>query len=178
MNRLPMSPSRLRETVSVTEPGTWVTGRSASLVWRLRALSPHSLFQPLNSNLRAIRTKVMIWLLKHRIFDFHPMCRTRQLQCSCQAAVRNQTRPARPAALRARSSHALRLSRATSCFGSPGMEFASGFLGPTTRHARKLTEAEMQIGVETSKAVDQRRVFVIDEDEITRAALQFMLHDE
>lgn len=36
----------------------------------------------------------------------------------------------------------------------------------------------MQIGVETSKAVDQRRVFVIDEDEITRTALQFMLHDE
>ncbi len=36
----------------------------------------------------------------------------------------------------------------------------------------------MQIGVETAKAVDQRRVFVIDEDEITRAALQFMLHDE
>jgi len=36
----------------------------------------------------------------------------------------------------------------------------------------------MQIGVETSKAVDQRRVFVVDEDEITRAALQFMLQDE
>ncbi len=36
----------------------------------------------------------------------------------------------------------------------------------------------MQIGVETAKAVDQRRVFVIDEDEITRTALQFMLHDE
>lgn len=36
----------------------------------------------------------------------------------------------------------------------------------------------MQIGVETSKAVDQRRVFVIDDDEITRAVLQFMLHDE
>lgn len=36
----------------------------------------------------------------------------------------------------------------------------------------------MQIGVETSKALDQRRVFVIDEDEITRAALQFMLQDE
>ncbi len=36
----------------------------------------------------------------------------------------------------------------------------------------------MQIGVETSKAVDQRRVFVIDDDEITRTALQFMLHDE
>lgn len=36
----------------------------------------------------------------------------------------------------------------------------------------------MQIGVETAKALDQRRVFVIEEDEITRAALQFMLHDE
>lgn len=36
----------------------------------------------------------------------------------------------------------------------------------------------MQIGVETAKAVDQRRIFVVDEDEITRAALQFMLHDE
>jgi len=36
----------------------------------------------------------------------------------------------------------------------------------------------MQIGVETAKAVDQRRVFVLDEDEVTRAALQFMLHDE
>lgn len=36
----------------------------------------------------------------------------------------------------------------------------------------------MQIGVETTKAVDQRRIFVVDEDEITRAALQFMLHDE
>jgi len=39
-------------------------------------------------------------------------------------------------------------------------------------------EDAMQIGVETSKAVDQRRVFVVDHDEITRAALQFMLHDE
>lgn len=36
----------------------------------------------------------------------------------------------------------------------------------------------MQIGVESSKAVDQRRVFVIEEDEILRAAMQFMLHDE
>lgn len=36
----------------------------------------------------------------------------------------------------------------------------------------------MQIGVETSKALDQRRVFVVDPDEITRAALQFILHDE
>ena len=44
--------------------------------------------------------------------------------------------------------------------------------------AREVGEDEMQIGVETSKAVDQRRVFVVDDDEITRAALQFMLHDE
>ncbi|MCA6111338.1 response regulator [Bradyrhizobium cenepequi] len=36
----------------------------------------------------------------------------------------------------------------------------------------------MQIGVETSKAVDLRRVFVVHDDDITRAALQFMLHDE
>jgi DNA-binding response OmpR family regulator len=36
----------------------------------------------------------------------------------------------------------------------------------------------MQIGVESSKAVDERRVFVIEEDEITRAVLQFILHDE
>ena len=36
----------------------------------------------------------------------------------------------------------------------------------------------MQIGVETSKAVDNKRVFVVDSDEITRAALQFMLHDD
>lgn len=36
----------------------------------------------------------------------------------------------------------------------------------------------MQIGVETAKAVDQRRVFVIDEDDITRTVLQFMLQDE
>jgi DNA-binding NarL/FixJ family response regulator len=36
----------------------------------------------------------------------------------------------------------------------------------------------MQIGVEISRAVENRRVFVIDSDEVTRAALQFMLHDE
>jgi DNA-binding response OmpR family regulator len=36
----------------------------------------------------------------------------------------------------------------------------------------------MQIGVETSRSVDNKRIFVIDEDEIFRAALQFMLHDE
>lgn len=36
----------------------------------------------------------------------------------------------------------------------------------------------MQIGVETSKAVDQRRVFVVDDDDIIRTALQFMLQDE
>jgi len=36
----------------------------------------------------------------------------------------------------------------------------------------------MQIGVETSRAVDNKRVFVVDNDEIARAALQFILHDE
>ncbi|MGE4482628.1 response regulator [Acidocella sp.] len=36
----------------------------------------------------------------------------------------------------------------------------------------------MQIGVDTAHAVDQRRVFIIEPDEITRAALQFMLQDE
>jgi len=36
----------------------------------------------------------------------------------------------------------------------------------------------MQIGVEISRAIENKRVFVIDSDEITRAVLQFMLHDE
>lgn len=36
----------------------------------------------------------------------------------------------------------------------------------------------MQIGVEAQRAVENRRVFVVDEDEIHRAALQFMLADE
>src|SRR6266581_3525535 len=60
-----------------------------------------------------------------------------------------------------------------------GMEIARS-PGRTARPvmACKPKEVEMQIGGETSKAVDQRRVFVIDDDEITRAALQFMLHDE
>jgi len=36
----------------------------------------------------------------------------------------------------------------------------------------------MQIGVESSRSVENKRVFVIDSDEITRSVLQFMLHDE
>jgi DNA-binding response OmpR family regulator len=36
----------------------------------------------------------------------------------------------------------------------------------------------MQIGVETSKALDNKRLFVVANDDITRMALQFMLHDE
>jgi DNA-binding NtrC family response regulator len=36
----------------------------------------------------------------------------------------------------------------------------------------------MQIGVEISRAMENKRIFVIDSDEITRAAIQFMLHDE
>ncbi|PPD44304.1 MAG: hypothetical protein CTY15_07630 [Methylocystis sp.] len=36
----------------------------------------------------------------------------------------------------------------------------------------------MQIGVEMAKALENKRVFVVDDNEIIRAALQFMLHDE
>lgn len=36
----------------------------------------------------------------------------------------------------------------------------------------------MQIGVEISKAIENKRIFVVDDNEIFRAALQFMLHDE
>lgn len=36
----------------------------------------------------------------------------------------------------------------------------------------------MQIGVETSRAVENKRVFVVDNDGVTRTVLQFMLHDE
>lgn len=36
----------------------------------------------------------------------------------------------------------------------------------------------MQIGVETARAVENKRVFVIDTDEIARAVVQFILHDE
>jgi DNA-binding response OmpR family regulator len=52
-----------------------------------------------------------------------------------------------------------------------GMGFAS--------FARTISsEGDMQIGVETSTAVDNKRIFVVDENEIIRAAVQFMLHDE
>ena len=36
----------------------------------------------------------------------------------------------------------------------------------------------MQIGVGTSRAVENKRVFVVDDDGITRAVLQFMLQDD
>jgi DNA-binding NtrC family response regulator len=36
----------------------------------------------------------------------------------------------------------------------------------------------MQIGVETSRAVENKRIFVVDDDEITRAVAQFMLQDD
>lgn len=36
----------------------------------------------------------------------------------------------------------------------------------------------MQIGVEVSRAVENKRIFVVETDEIIRSALQFMLHDE
>jgi len=36
----------------------------------------------------------------------------------------------------------------------------------------------MQIGVDSQRAVENRRIFIVAGDEITRAAVQFMLHDE
>lgn len=36
----------------------------------------------------------------------------------------------------------------------------------------------MQIGVEANRAVENRRIFVIDDDDVSRIALQFMLADE
>ena len=36
----------------------------------------------------------------------------------------------------------------------------------------------MQIGVESSRSVENKRIFVVDGDEIDRAVLQFMLQDE
>jgi len=36
----------------------------------------------------------------------------------------------------------------------------------------------MQIGVEVSRAVENKRIFVVEDDEIIRSALHFMLHDE
>jgi CheY-like chemotaxis protein len=36
----------------------------------------------------------------------------------------------------------------------------------------------MQIGVDSAMAVENKRVFVVDGDEIRRAVLQYMLHDE
>jgi DNA-binding response OmpR family regulator len=36
----------------------------------------------------------------------------------------------------------------------------------------------MQIGVETSRAVDNKRLFIVHPDDVTRAVLQFILQDE
>ena len=36
----------------------------------------------------------------------------------------------------------------------------------------------MQVGVDAARMVENKRVFVVDEDEITRAVLQFILHDD
>jgi DNA-binding response OmpR family regulator len=42
----------------------------------------------------------------------------------------------------------------------------------------QLGEGNMQIGVESARAVENKRIFVVESDEIIRSALQFMLHDE
>ena len=39
-------------------------------------------------------------------------------------------------------------------------------------------EFDMQIGVDSARAVENKRVFVIDSDDVTGMALQFMLADE
>ena len=54
---------------------------------------------------------------------------------------------------------------------------------PTAQNLQRHTGAIpgmtiMQIGVETSRAVENKRIFIVSDDEIARAALQFMLHDE
>jgi len=36
----------------------------------------------------------------------------------------------------------------------------------------------MQIGVESSRSIENKRIFVVDSNEIDRAVLQFMLQDE
>jgi len=36
----------------------------------------------------------------------------------------------------------------------------------------------MQTGMGTSRAIENKRIFVVDSDEVVRAALQFILHDE
>jgi CheY-like chemotaxis protein len=120
----------------------------------------------------------MIWLSKRSTFDAAGCFEPDSLRAGCTASVRNQTRIVnRP------HTPDIRVTARLFCTKrgvAPGEEWKllAVLSGPTNGHARKLKEADMQIGVETSKAVDQRRVFVIDEDEITRAALQFMLHDE
>jgi DNA-binding response OmpR family regulator len=43
---------------------------------------------------------------------------------------------------------------------------------------RKISEDTMQIGVEVSRAVENKRIFVVEDDEVIRSALQFILHDE
>ena len=58
-----------------------------------------------------------------------------------------------------------------------GLELA-GFRHDSRWNWSCLPGSIMQIGVETSRAVENKRVFVIDSDEIDRAVLQFMLHDE
>jgi DNA-binding NtrC family response regulator len=42
----------------------------------------------------------------------------------------------------------------------------------------EISEAPMQVGVDVSAMVDNKRIFVIERDMVTRAVLQFILHDE
>jgi DNA-binding NtrC family response regulator len=56
-----------------------------------------------------------------------------------------------------------------------GTKFASATAGLSVTCQWRLA---MQIGVETSRLVENKRVFVVDDDEISRTVLQFMLQDD
>jgi hypothetical protein len=50
---------------------------------------------------------------------------------------------------------------------------------PSTNAVRHvLPDSTMLIGVEISRSIENKRILVIDSDEVTRTAIQFMLHDE
>src|SRR5260370_24591328 len=70
MNRLPMSPRVRARLFPLQNRAHGLREGAHRSSKRLRALSPHSLFRPLISNRRAIRTKAMIWLLKRLTFRF------------------------------------------------------------------------------------------------------------
>jgi CheY-like chemotaxis protein len=63
-------------------------------------------------------------------------------------------------------------------FQATGTMFAMASEWSATRPCYLFKERIMQIGVDSQRAVENKRVFVIDNDEINSIALQFMLADE